>query len=161
MNCQRCFRSIADLEACPLPHWCYSCLVSSPMEWCELANKAMRSKYQGEYWYLITFTRNPNSKYDKKKWLSRIVDKELSRSCILQSESVLEHLDTNVHCHSYCQLSKPIAKSLFSVFSRDYGYVDVRRIKVNNGVEDYITKDRVDVKTFKRDEILKNYLDLM
>lgn len=113
-------------------------IIADPMEWYKRSIKA-RKRFDGTK-YLLTFTRNPNSKYTFDDWIHRI-QLELSKNFIVDHSCCLENLDTNVHVHSIIEVNKPIAKNQFKVFQRDYGYVDLRRVNVDNGVEQYITKN--------------------
>jgi len=113
-------------------------IVRDPFAWFARQKKS-RHHYEG-YKYLLTFTRNPNSRYSIQEWLKRI-KKEIIRRSFSEQHCSLEHPDTNIHIHAVVNSNKPIAKSLFKVFSRDYGYVDVRRINIDNGVLDYIQKE--------------------
>lgn len=111
-------------------------IVLDPMKWLK---KKRAKKYEG-YVYLVTFTRNPNSRYDFTQWLYR-VKKELTRSVIISCKAAIENPMENIHCHAVIECTKPVAKTLFKVFNRDYGYVDLRRITCENGVTEYIEKD--------------------
>lgn len=90
--------------------------------------------------YLVTFTRNPNSRYSYEDWIFRI-KKECMKNFVVSVKVVKENADSNVHVHAVMLTNKRITKREFKVFNRDYGYVDVRRIKSDNGVMGYIEKD--------------------
>lgn len=122
----------------PVPY-CYDCLRIGMSEWATRNLRLLNSKYDG-YSYLVTFTKNPNSRYDSEKWLHRVI-KELKRKPFKNVQCTIEHITTNIHCHAVIDVNKAIAKSLFSVFIRDYGFVDVRRVNHDNGVAEYISKD--------------------
>lgn len=106
--------------------------------------KLHRGKFGDSFRYLVTFTRNPNSRFSLEQWLVRI-RKECMKSFIIKAACALEHPESNIHVHVCMETSKAISNksqtSPFKVFSRDYGFVDVRRIVVDNGVEDYISKE--------------------
>lgn len=137
--------------------WCTDCLVLNPMEWLDL-NLKSKQKYSN-YSYLVTFTRNPNSRYDREQWLYR-VDKEMNRKSFSEVNAVLEHIEENIHAHVIVQSNKPFTKNLFKVFNRDYGYVDVRRINTDNGVRSYIEKDMPNgQEAQEKEDFLKYYLD--
>lgn len=157
MSCLRC-SSTADSVKTSV-HWCTNCIVSDPLEWLE-QNKRSRSKFGLGYYYLLTFTRNPNSKYQKSEWFKRIL-KELGRQSFSQVKANLEHIDTNIHCHSIVSSNKPISKTLFKVFQRDYGFVDLRRIVVDNGVDAYIVKDDTIKNPYSLEEFSKKYVDII
>lgn len=113
-------------------HLCYGCFLT-------YYKASARKKVNGML-YLMTFTRNPNSRYSKESWLER-VKKELSKNFIEEFAAALEHKDTNIHCHACVKTTKLITKREFKVFIRDYGFVDLRRVNDDNGVVPYISKD--------------------
>lgn len=113
-------------------------IVTDPIGWYN-RKKASRRQYS-DFSYLITFTRNPNSRYSLHDWKKRIA-KEVSRKTFSQQHLTIEHPDTNIHVHAVVKANKAISNTLFKVFSRDYGWVDVRRIRTDNGVLDYIAKE--------------------
>ena len=88
--------------------------------------------------YLLTFTKKPE--VPTQIWANRIIS-QLDRSNIHNFISgALEHITTNIHCHAYVE-SPRISKDDYRAFSRNYGFVDVRQIKVDNGIEDYTQKE--------------------
>lgn len=132
-------------------------IIIDPMKW--LRSQKL-TKYK-DTTYLLTFTRNPNSRYDPTQWLRRI-DKELGKSFITESLSTLEHIDTNIHCHTVIQTTHPITKTRFAVFNRDYGYVDLKRINTDNGVQAYIEKELPNAdKALPKKEFLNKYLAII
>ncbi len=133
-------------------------IVNDPMGWLARQKLGKNGKYDGN-WYIVTFTYNPNSRYDKIQWLRR-VNKEIHRYYVLDSSRfALEHIDTNIHCHAVTECSKPIAKSLYNVFNRDYGFVDIRRINVDNDPIAYIEKEMPKAESAKtKTEFLTHYL---
>lgn len=128
-------------------------IVANPMAWLERKKKERR-RFNGTK-YLITFTRNPNSRFSLEEWLKRI-KKEVLRKCFSEQYCSLEHPESNIHIHAIVSSNKPISKSLFYVFNDRYGFVDVRRINVDNGVLDYIekelpgSKNAMDISEFKK-----------
>lgn len=140
-------------------NWCPSCIVLAPFEWLEM-NKHSRKKYEG-YKYLVTFTRNENGRYTKKEWLDRVC-KELRRKAFSLAVGELEHIDTNIHCHAVIETGKAVHKSLFKVFIRDYGFVDLRRINIDNGVQTYIEKELPQYSSvLDADQLHAKYTDLL
>lgn len=117
-------------------------ITADPIGWFERQKKLLKNhKDKDVIRYFLTFTRNPNSRYDKDKWLAR-VKKELSKAVIVEVYGAcLEHEDTNVHCHAFVAMSKRISKAdIFKVFIRDYGFVDCRFVKDDHGVQEYMSK---------------------
>lgn len=134
-------------------------IVLNPTLWLELKKKA-RKRFNSLS-YLVTFTRNPNSRYNKKEWLRRVVQ-ELRKAYITDVACSLEHIETNIHCHAVVSTNKAVAKSAYKVFNRDYGYVDLRRINVDNGVVNYIEKDLAkDLTSFSPEELRNKYIDII
>jgi len=116
-------------------------IIADPQGWLHRELRKSRKKYDDEYWYLVTFTRNPNSRYSIPEMLNRVA-KELERSSIVEHFCMPEHMDSNIHVHAAIRFTTPHQKErTFKVYMRDYGYVDMRRINVNNGVADYLLKD--------------------
>jgi len=113
-------------------------IVSNPMQW--LAEKQKSRKKYDNNAYLVTFTRNPNSKHNLEAWLKRI-DKEINKSFVVECVTNIENHTTNIHCHAIIIANRQVQKKDFKVFERDYGYVDVKRKKIDNGMEEYIVKD--------------------
>lgn len=135
-TCAQCGGSYRGCSNVPL--WCDDCIVAQPEVWHLLCNRA-RQNYNN-FSYLVTFTRNPNSRYTQPEWFQKVM-KELSKKFTLHAKAELEHITTNIHCHAVIECTKAISKTQYSVFNRDYGYVDLRRVKVDNGIDNYICKD--------------------
>lgn len=131
-----------------------SFLISDPMAWLKLKLRE-RKKYDGIR-YLLTFTRNPNSNKTLPQWYARVY-KELQRQTFSNVTLAIEHPTTNIHIHAVVDANKPISKTLFKVFARDYGYTDTRRVNIDNGLIDYISKesDPKNLNEFK--EIILSY----
>ncbi len=136
-------------------------IIADPMGWLARQNLGKRGKYEGN-WYLLTFTYSENGRYDKVAWLRR-VNKEIHRYFICDTSLFsLEHMDTNIHCHAVVECTKPIAKVLFKVFCRDYGWVDLRRIEVDNNPLGYIEKEMPTAEDAKtKTEFLPYYLPIV
>lgn len=140
-SCQNCQKASKKVDLEPIT-WCLSCIRVDPITWGKTnldAIKKSRCRYDGLA-YLITFTCNPNSRYTKGQWLERVV-KELRRTPLSNVKATLEHVDSNIHCHALVTSTKALYKKLFKVFNDRYGYVDLRRISVDNGTQEYIEKD--------------------
>lgn len=134
-------------------------LIEDPMGWLQFhqtQQKKKQSRFEGTQSYLVTFSYNPNSRYDKIKWLKRI-EKEIHKRFITNCVYAIEHIDTNIHCHVAMDTNKPISIREFKVFARDYGYVDIRRIKTDNGVADYFVKEFPQGESVKRLSDWKQY----
>ncbi len=136
-------------------------IIADPLGWLARQKLTVNGKYTGN-WYIVTFTYNPNSRYDKLEWLRR-VNKEVHRYYVLDSSRfALEHMDTNIHCHAVMETSKRISKVLFKIFNRDYGYVDLRRINVDNDPINYIEKEMPKAESAKtKTEFLSYYLPIV
>lgn len=118
----------------------------NPAGWLAYHQRKDRKKFIGQT-YLITFTRNPSSRFSPDEWLTR-VKRELKKTFIITVKAVLEHPDTNMHVHAIVTTNRLIARVVpgkkhqhFYAFVRDYGHVDIQRINVDNGVENYIAKE--------------------
>lgn len=95
--------------------------------------------------YLITFTKSPTLSLDK--WLKEL-EKSLSYSFITSYEVSAEHMDSNIHVHAFVHTTEYITKRKFSKFT---SHLDLRKIKKDNGVQKYISKES---------PIFKDYRDL-
>lgn len=95
--------------------------------------------------YLVTFTRNPNSKYTVEQWRQAVL-KQLKRHVFIKGDYAFEHEDTNIHCHAYVT-SKGIHKTNFESFAHNYGHVDIKTVKQDNGIHAYIGKEN-EIKSF-------------
>lgn len=99
-----------------------------------------RSNPARNYKYLITFTRNPNARYSLHAWFARIRF-ECQKAFVVECQCAVEHRETNIHVHSLIISNKKITKREYKVFIRDFGFVDVRILKTDNGVKAYIEKE--------------------
>ena len=143
-------------------------IVDDPMGW---LHRSLRVGVDtvGELAYLITFTHNPNSRYNVIEWLHRVT-KEIGRSVFSGARASLEHIGSNIHCHMVVQSKVTLARYnpkksnrfYFKVFKRDYGHVDIQRLTINNGFEQYIEKDMPNGQYAKtKTEFLDYYLPLV
>lgn len=101
--------------------------------------------------YLVTFTKSPQLSFSD--WLHSL-QKQLKKKFILSYKAGVEHLDTNPHCHVLMESKERITKRKFSKFPC---FIDLRRVKVDNGVEDYIGKESPVLHSFLE---IKNYIGL-
>jgi len=98
-----------------------------------------QTKGDNERKYLVTFTRNPNTKYTLAQWRAA-VHKQIKRDIFLKGHYAFEHEDTNIHCHVLA-LSTGMAKSNFAPFIRKFGNIDLRSVGKDNGIMEYIGKE--------------------
>lgn len=128
-------------------------IINDPFLWYESMRKT-RKQFDGTR-YILTFTRNPNSRKNLKQWYERIL-KELKRKTYKCNALAIEHPDSNIHCHAIIDSSKPISHTLFEVFKRDYGNIDLKRINIDNGVTDYIAKETDPITLEQFSHFIKN-----
>lgn len=106
--------------------------------------------------YLITFTKDDKKIQDNQKWLDR-VKKELSRKVITKYiTGSLEHEGDNIHFHAYVECkpqtmipNRTAKKYTFHSFEKLCGHVDVKHVKTDNGISEYMENP------FKRIEDIK------
>lgn len=121
-----------------------TCSNTTMEKWLKQRMTPSRNAVSG-YVYLVTFTRNPNSRFTKTQWRLR-VRLELHKGYLSSGICVEEHPDTNIHVHARIQTNRAISKNQhFRTFERDYGSIDLKRVKVDNGVANYFTKERKSV----------------
>lgn len=95
--------------------------------------------------YLITFTSNNSVGLDLWK---QAVEAQLSRKIFAGGKYAYEHEETNVHCHAFVNATHTLNKSNFKMFERKYGYIDLKHVHNDNGIDDYISKEG-EVREFK------------
>lgn len=109
--------------------------------------------------YLLTFTKR--SEVKPSDWFDAII-KQLKKKFIIKFLIGFEHLDANMHAHAYIECNKYVQKREFALYERDIGYIDLRIVRKDNGVEGYISKENpiyenvLDLKENKK-IILNNY----
>lgn len=91
--------------------------------------------------YFVTFTYNPQT--NREDFIPAVIQ-QLKRPGIHKSAHyVVEHPDTNIHIHALIE-SQPgvaITPERYKSHIRKHGLVDVRRIKNDNGIADYMSKE--------------------
>lgn len=111
-------------------------IISDPFRW--LSEEKSKHNLIERHRFLLTFTRN--EAIDVGVWKNR-VRAQLQRKAIKSVKYVLEHKDTNIHCHALVETDKVLRKREFRAFEKTYGYVDVKNVKKDNGLMDYFTKE--------------------
>lgn len=97
-----------------------------------------KARKRTNYFYFLTFTWNNSV---DKTLFKQAVEKQLTRSIILTGRYSFEHEDTNIHCHAYVQTNHRLSKANFASHSRKYGFVDIKRVTKDNGVNSYMSKE--------------------
>lgn len=134
---EECYPTLLSSVACP-PRKELDDIKRDPMKWFEEAKKR---KLPQSLKYLITFTWN--NSVCKDKWKKK-VSQQLKRKNVKQIYGIgLEHPDSNIHVHAYIEATGNLRKRDYQPFEKSYGYVDVKHIKIDNGVEEYISKENL------------------
>lgn len=136
--CDFCKSQDTLFHTCPLMKE----MINDPHAW-HAARKAeiqRLRKENTENKYFITFTWN-NSVL-KSLWLSR-VKFELSRKYVKSFKAVIEHADSNIHCHALLVTDQSLAKRHFSTFVKKCGFVDIKHVTSDNGIDQYGDKPMV------------------
>lgn len=126
--CAECLPQPADKEELDF-------LVENPQEWYRqrMANQPPR------HTYLVTFTKAADVDIDK--WKQRLKF-EMSRKFVTSFSLVIEHEDGNIHAHAKIKSTKYIKKSReYRSYIKAYGFVDVKNVKFDNGVDEYLAKE--------------------
>lgn len=77
----------------------------------------------------------------QEQWLKR-VQFELGRKFVRSFKLAIEHKDSNIHAHARIVSKNLIKKSRdYKTYVNDYGFVDVRNVKYDNGTELYLEKE--------------------
>lgn len=91
--------------------------------------------------YLLTFTTRPDAR-DSIDAFQKAVEHQLSRAAFLSASYSIEHPETNLHAHAIVHSNRYLQGNKdFAVFTKHYGHVDVKAIRIDNGVEAYIGKE--------------------
>lgn len=98
-------------------------------------------KQNAKHEYFLTFTTKQD--VDKKKWLKRLKF-ELSRKYVVDFKLCFEHKDTNVHAHVKVKSTKHLKKQMFKTYETAFGWIDIRLIKHDNGIDEYMEKEATD-----------------
>lgn len=99
--------------------------------------------------FFLTFTLKPELpglQSHSEQWISafrRAVIKQLQRQIITSGSYVFEHVDLNCHCHAYVTSNYNITRKHFESVTKKFGYVDLRRVTHDNGVEEYMGKEHL------------------
>lgn len=120
-----------------IPHQEIIRITREPWLWLE-EQLALGVQQHGKHKYLITFTTTPD--VNLEEWLIA-VRKELKRKYIVRYTAVLEHLDTNAHCHVFMRTSSYVKKQTFENYNEVYGTVDIKKVKKDNGIASYFDKE--------------------
>lgn len=89
--------------------------------------------------YLLTFTARPEVTYTD---FENSMKRQLTRKFFTLKDHVVEHLDSNFHCHVHLETKYPInVKDRFASYIKKIGYVDSRRVYTDNGISGYFSKD--------------------
>ncbi len=92
--------------------------------------------------YFLTFTSN--EKLPKESFKHAVV-KQLEREIFSKVKYVFEHEDTNIHCHAYVTATHTINKDNFKSHIRKFGNMDIKHVKTDNGIEEYISKENTPI----------------
>lgn len=113
----------------------------NPVEWSHWFKNEWLPKNtpHSNHKYFITFTYNGNGTIED--WKKRIRF-ELSRKFVMSFKLCIEHEDTNIHAHVILESNKYLRKERhFATFIKQYGYVDLKKVQYDNGLEQYISKE--------------------
>ena len=88
--------------------------------------------------FFITFTKRPDVRFEFFKL--KVVD-QLKREVFMRGKYAFEHVSTNAHCHAYVESPYNLCRGTFKSMEKHCGFVDVRRVGVDNGVDEYISKE--------------------
>lgn len=103
------------------------------------ANAHKKSVSGSSHKYLITFTHAPT--LSTKEQFKASVIKQLARAIFSFTEHVFEHEDTNIHCHAICESRFTLNATNFKSHATKHGFVQVKTVKQDNGLSDYINKE--------------------
>lgn len=117
-------------------------IVTNPMQWLE--EEKTKRKIDAKHTYFITFTTKDG--VDKQKWIKRI-KYEMSRKYIVSFQLCVEHKDTNTHIHAKIKSTKHLKKQHFKTYETAFGWVDIRLVKHDNGIDAYMEKEAEDFAT--------------
>lgn len=97
-----------------------------------------------DYIYFVTWSRMPSVPLDQ--W-QKAVTRELHKKWIVSFKAVCEHMNTNIHVHALCHSHYKKSHRDFKLFARKFGYVDIKQVQVDHGIDDYISKDQEEAKS--------------
>lgn len=108
--------------------------------------RAFKARPSLNYRYLITFTLDRKllkaSTLDQRQFDS-IIRRQLERKIFITARYSIEHIDRNMHAHALVEATHNVTKTNFAPYLRDYGSIDIRLVKVDNGIDDYIGKENI------------------
>lgn len=123
-----------------------------PAGFCKQYLKDRKSK--GKMDYFVTFTTRPDLTDDEitewKQYLKTIVQWE----SVLSYRLCFEHQTSNIHAHCRLITSRPLntnkfkkdktrnPKYCFTKHEKNFGNVDIKPIRVDNGIEKYMAKEK-------------------
>jgi len=84
------------------------------------------------YCYMVTFTVDPKKEVDiaeVEAYVNKIKDREALQ--IIEAWYVIEHLDSNKHCHLAVKTKKPLCKSRFNIAQQKFGKVLFKKQKIS------------------------------
>lgn len=108
----------------------------------QLHKAILKTPRQKSLVYLLTFTSN--EKLPKESFKHAVI-KQLEREIFSKVKYVFEHEDTNIHCHAYVTATHTLNKDNFKSHIRKYGNMDLRHIKTDNGIDEYISKENTPI----------------
>lgn len=112
--------------------------------------RAKLTKSDAKHLYLITYTLDPKKQLSNQEFKAACV-KEFSKKLYKRVEYTYEHEDTNIHCHAMVETNHTItydhtkANYTFKVFKAKVGNINVKPVKVDNGIKEYITKENPEI----------------
>lgn len=106
------------------------------LECCGWTKPVKTAKVGGRF--IITFTKRPDVRFE---FFKNQVIRQLARKVFNSGKYAFEHVATNAHCHAYVESPFNLCKSHFAHIEKVCGFVDIKRVGWNNGVEEYISKE--------------------
>lgn len=100
-----------------------------------------QSRRQARHRYFITFTLAPDKGVTVEEFTNRLRF-ELARKYVLSFRGCIENRDSNIHAHVMLDTDVHLKKTKqFSTWTKKYGFVDLKKINYDNGIEQYFTGD--------------------
>lgn len=115
--------------------------------------KKRANSHPDGYRYFITFSPDPKKleKHGLEAWKA-CLRKQLDKTCITSFKAAYEHKETNIHLHAIVNANRQLVKRNFKVHMTKFGFVDLKSVRYDNGMEEYITKET--------DILIENIVDL-
>lgn len=104
----------------------------------EMLTESKKLKMKKDALYFITFTTQ--NEVDVDKWKKRLAF-EMSRKFVESFQLVIEHEDANIHAHVLLHANGYIKRDKFKTYIKSFGYIDFKKVKFDNGIFEYITKE--------------------